>query len=78
MPDIRKGRPLPRSLDGSECSAHGDRNMQPPATNCQELTTWKRNTMYVANLDTCAYFIRAGHQPDPHRPVHLRVVTEFK
>ena len=32
----------------------------------------------VANLlcvDACAYFIRAGDQPDPHRPVHLRVVT---
>ena len=32
----------------------------------------------VANLDTCAYFIHAGHQPDPHRPVYLRVATEFK
>ena len=34
--------------------------------------------MYVANLDTYAYFIHAGHQPDLHRPVYLRVATEFK
>ena len=37
--------------------------------------------MYVANLviDTCAYFIHAGHQqPDLHRPVYLRVATKLK
>ena len=34
--------------------------------------------MYVANLDTCAYFIHAGDQPDPNPPVYLRVGTEFK
>ena len=58
--------------------ANEDRNLQPPATKYQGLTTWKRNTMYVPNLNTCAYFIHAGHQPDPHRPVYLRVATEFK
>ena len=34
--------------------------------------------MYVPNLDTCAYFIHAGDQPDPHSSVYLRVATEFK
>ena len=35
--------------------------------------------MYVrANVNSCAYFIYAGHQPDPHRPVYLRVATGLK
>ena len=32
----------------------------------------------VVNLDTCACFIDAGHQPDPHRLVYLSVATEIK
>ena len=61
----------------------GTRRPQPAdtsntATNDQVSRTWKRNTMYVANLDTCTYFIHAGHQSDPHRPVYLGVATEFK
>ena len=32
----------------------------------------------MVNLDACAYFIHAGHQPDKHRLVYLRVATEFK
>ena len=34
--------------------------------------------MYVAILDSCAYFIHAGHQLHPHRPVHLRIATKIK
>ena len=32
----------------------------------------------VVNLDTCEYFIHAGHQPDLHRPVYIRVATESR
>ena len=32
----------------------------------------------VVNIDTCEYFIHAGHQPDLPRPVYIRVATEFR
>ena len=57
----------------------GTQRLQPAATSNKLPGIYNLETKHdVVNLDTCAYFIHAGHQPDPHRPVYLRVATEFK
>ena len=56
--------------------AHKDCNLQPPATNNVPGINNLETKHNVVNLDNCAYFIYAGHQPDPQRPVFLRVSTE--
>ena len=62
----------------AESAGSGTRRLQPAVTS-NKLPGFNLETKHnVVDLDTCAYFIHAGHQPDPHRPVYLRVATEFK
>ena len=55
------------------------RRLQPAATSNRLPGVNNLKTKHnVAILDACVHFIHAGHQPDPHRPMYLRVSTEFK
>ena len=79
IPDIRKGRPLPPRFGGRECCGSVTRRLQPAATSNELPGNNNVETKHnVVIRDTCAYFIHAGHQPDPHRPEYLRAATEFK
>ena len=59
-------------------AASGTQRLQPAATNKLPGINNLETEHNVVNLDSCAYFIHAGHQPDLHRLVYLRVATEFR